>query len=683
MQFANPVVLWALFGCLIPIIIHLFRLRKYKIVYFSNTKILDEIVVETKKMSRLKNIILLILRVLMLAFLVIAFAKPQFTYDEKNLIAKDEQITLIYLDNSLSMESGLSYFSKFDDAKKKTKEIISAFTVSNKFIFLNNNFDASSFRLLNSSQVLEKVDQTTFSPASRNIFELTTRIEEIKNQLKLENINIFFVSDFQKNFFNEISEISNVKNTKFFVPVNSIINQNISIDSVWISTPVVQLNQPLTITALVKNHAYEKIENVNISLNVNGSKKSVANTDVGPLSKSIVEMTFIPEKENFYNCYVEIDDHSLLFDNKLYFSINIAKSINVTALSGNKGINRSLKVLFANDEIFNFSNYNFAQTNLASLQPNGLFVFDAIETFSTNNIRDIVELSKNNVNILIIPSTSPDESYNSLFNSLGLPFYEKTVGVSLRFKKFVLENILFKDVFEGSIENADLPLVNKYFSFSNISKNYTSPLIKLQNDASILNYSKVNNSGIYVFAFPFDIETTNFHTHAVFVPLMYRMALLSTSIFDKYYILRSSEKIILRDEKVDSRTKFEIIDIATNQRIIPNFRHENRDIVLSINQKLEQSGNFFLTKNDTTIKSVSFNYNRVESEIDFFDKLELDSLVNKYNFTNSTVLDTKYDLEVELQKLKHDNQLWKIFVLLALLCLIFEIILLRFIINKR
>ena len=76
MQFVNPYFLFGLFALAIPIIVHLFNFRKYKLFYFSNTRFLQELQQKTNKQSRLRKLIILSLRLLAIAALVLAFARP-------------------------------------------------------------------------------------------------------------------------------------------------------------------------------------------------------------------------------------------------------------------------------------------------------------------------------------------------------------------------------------------------------------------------------------------------------------------------------------------------------------------------------------------------------------------------------------------------------------------------------
>ena len=111
MQFKHPELLWALLVLLIPIIVHLFQLRRFKKTPFTNVAMLQKVVAESRKSSTIKKWLLLFTRMALLSCLVIAFAQPFFA----NKDALKEKETVIYLDNSFSMQGkkdGLSLLEK-------------------------------------------------------------------------------------------------------------------------------------------------------------------------------------------------------------------------------------------------------------------------------------------------------------------------------------------------------------------------------------------------------------------------------------------------------------------------------------------------------------------------------------------------------------------------------------------
>src|SRR5690554_4210516 len=102
MQFKYPEILFALFLLLIPILIHLFQLRRFQRVEFTNVAFLKKVTIQTRKSSEIKRWLILLLRMLALACIIIAFAQP-FIASKTALSAKKE--TIIYIDNSFSMQA--------------------------------------------------------------------------------------------------------------------------------------------------------------------------------------------------------------------------------------------------------------------------------------------------------------------------------------------------------------------------------------------------------------------------------------------------------------------------------------------------------------------------------------------------------------------------------------------------
>ena len=101
MQFKHPEILFALILLIIPIIVHLFQLRRFKKVFFTNVKFLKTVELQTRKSSKLKKLLVLFSRLLLFSALIISFAQP---YISNNVNKKPESI-YIYLDNSFSMQA--------------------------------------------------------------------------------------------------------------------------------------------------------------------------------------------------------------------------------------------------------------------------------------------------------------------------------------------------------------------------------------------------------------------------------------------------------------------------------------------------------------------------------------------------------------------------------------------------
>ena len=101
MQFRNPEILFALFFLIIPIIVHLFQLQRFKKTPFTNVALLKDIKQQSRKSERLKKWLILASRLTALTFLIFAFSGPELSNSERS---KFQNISII-LDNSYSMEA--------------------------------------------------------------------------------------------------------------------------------------------------------------------------------------------------------------------------------------------------------------------------------------------------------------------------------------------------------------------------------------------------------------------------------------------------------------------------------------------------------------------------------------------------------------------------------------------------
>ena len=70
MKWVYPEFLYALVLVAIPILIRLFNFRRFKKVQFTNVRFLREVKQETQSRSRLKHLLVLLMRMLAVAFLV-------------------------------------------------------------------------------------------------------------------------------------------------------------------------------------------------------------------------------------------------------------------------------------------------------------------------------------------------------------------------------------------------------------------------------------------------------------------------------------------------------------------------------------------------------------------------------------------------------------------------------------
>jgi len=315
MQFKHPELLYALFLLLIPIIVHLFQLRKFQKEAFTNVAFLKEVTLQTRKSSQLKKWLTLLTRLLLLACIILAFAQP-FTAKTNTFKTKSE--TVIYLDNSFSMQAK---GEQGDLLKRAVQDIISNVPENNTISLLTNDdtYKNTSIKAIK-NDLLQLEYSAKSMPYDAALLKAKTLFRKEKESLK----HIVFISDFQQQTtnFNPITDsLTNILAVQL-KPVNS---NNVSVDSAYISNTTVS---SFELTVQLK-HTGTPIENLSVSLYNDDqliAKTSVAINNNAKATFSLPTNTIVYGK-------ISIDDAGLQYDNELFFNINEVEKINVMSIN--------------------------------------------------------------------------------------------------------------------------------------------------------------------------------------------------------------------------------------------------------------------------------------------------------------------------------------------------------------
>ena len=157
MIFSEPLFLWGLLALALPVVVHLFNFRRYRKVYFSNVDRLSELRNESRRRSTVRQWLVLLTRLLAVAFLVLAFARPVLPGKGKTLHS-GATVVSVFVDNSFSMENSGADGTQLETAKQKAREIVSAHHANDRYQLLSNDMRGEEFRWLSREEFLDAVD---------------------------------------------------------------------------------------------------------------------------------------------------------------------------------------------------------------------------------------------------------------------------------------------------------------------------------------------------------------------------------------------------------------------------------------------------------------------------------------------------------------------------------------------
>lgn len=639
MQFKNPDLLYALFLLLIPIIVHLFQLRKFQKVAFTNVAFLKEATMQTRKSSQIKKWLILLIRMLILAALVFAFAQP---FTSKSNSFKTEKETVIYLDNSFSMQAKGSKGELLKRAVQDIitnvpeNEILTIFT--NDAVFKNNAIKAIKNDLL-------KIDYSSnqLTPESA-LLKSKTLFNNKSNTLK----NIILISDYQE-FTNKLENNKDTLLNLSLVKLKPVNTNNISLDSLYIS----DVNPTAIEVKVSLKNSGNPVENLPVSLFNNDTLIAKMSVDI----KQKAEAIFTLPLNQTINGKVTINDSNLIFDNTLFFNLNKPTKINV--LSINESDDAFLKRIYANAE-FSYNASPINQLNYNIIDAQNLIILNELNTIPVALNAALKAFTKQGGVIAVIPSKNIDKSSYNQF----LDYYRCSFNDFVASKKNITTinyaNPLYNNgVFEKQVKNFQYPKVN---SFYNLDAKNASMVLAMEDGKVFLGASK----NAFIFTAPLNDENSSFKNSPLIVPTFYNIAKQSFKIPELYFTIG-------KENTFDVATKMQQDAVLSLEKegnsMIPKQQYFNTKVVVNTSDTPASAGTYAVVNKNETIQHVSYNFSRTESNLVYQD---LSSL------KHATVSDSISEIFDTIKSETKVNALWKWFVIFALALLIIEMCILKF-----
>jgi hypothetical protein len=673
MVFTYPWFLLGLLTTVIPVVIHLFELRTPKRIMFTNVEFIREVKLVTARQRKLKHLLVLFTRIFFLVFLVFAFTQP---YLPALIDTVDPQSNIgVIIDCTPSMQATANGEQQvFERATREARGLTTVYPASTNFIIANE-----SNQKLSSIIYPLTIDKLKISGQAGNLNAGISRTDGLHGQIS----QLFVFSDFQKNSFS-VRTLDKIDSSQqvFLVPVGAQNTSNIFVDSVWVDDAFVRSNTDVILRIRLRNSGNNLIDNCQVKVFVGARQAAVLRVALPPNKLLNTSVRVQLAGAQLAQCKIELEDYPVTFDNDYYFTLQPSPRIKVLDVVG---ANREIATqgLYANEPLFSYNTTQAVGLNYQELDAANLVLVQAQAQISVGLREGLRRVTQRGGSVVIVPTagTTGRTTYDQLFRELSVgPVQWEATGAAPVLRDVEapsLQNPFFKDVFGVQNRPPVMPKASPVLHWSRSG----AEIMRMRDGDEFLAAFPSGKGTVYLFAAPFDKAYSDFTQHALFVPVMYRLAMQSYQREQQpaYRLNQGTLAVDVTDAiaAVGNEQVFKLVKDSLT--FIPNQRLQAGILRFDVPPDMREPGFYKLMHSGKTVVTIAFNFDKRESELATYSAEELRQLVGP-NRPNIQVYDAAAGESVaaKYKAERVGRPLWQYFLWAALACLLAEVLLLRF-----
>ena len=664
MSFIYPLFLIAGVALAIPVIIHLFNLRRYKTVYFPHTRFLKNIQLRSQKSSQLRYKWLLALRLLFLTFLILAFAQPFFINKDQQTTGK--RLQAIYIDNSGSMSLKKGQQRVLDIAKHTARRQVKAATPGTKFVLLTNDKPVS-YRPMPADKVLLALANIELSARPKTAEQVLSSLKNIMQSEAVADADLYYYSDFQQSAVSSVPDEALTEHVRFMaVPLVGDEVPNVYIDTAYLTSPVLEAGVGNQLVVRTKVYGDQPKEAPVLNLSVNGQVKSAATLSFEEGTERSDTLSFRVNDAAWQEVLLTLNDASVRFDDTFRLTARSAPNLSVLVLNeGN--LSPYIQAAFRAYNGFRLNNANI-NTPPEDWSEYSLVILNNCTRISSSLGKRLAQAQQRGQTICIFPGkTSNTNALNEGIKELGdISFSALDTGteaaVSIQRGSDLISNL-----FERVPDNIQLPTANWHYNINaGLPANQQSVLSFRNGDPLFAHYSP-NLGDLYILSTGIEPQAGNFASSYFFAPFLYQMAIQTNGGNAYALTLGSNQPAYLSLQQANERNMIRIID--GNRDAIPSQRTQGIGLNVYVDDVVTSAGYYPLVADNTDTTTIAVNLDRAESDLSMAD---MSNLKSRWQNVDMQIIDAD-DITSASNTTGWDGfPLWKVCVILALIMLAAE-----------
>lgn len=543
MTFLNPLILIALAAAAIPLLLHLLNLRKLRTVDFSSLRFLKELQKSRIRRLKLKQLLLLLLRIGLVVFAVLAFARPALRSSSVLPGAHAAATAVILIDNSFSMTLRDDQGTRFTQAKQAALDIVEMLEENDEayIIPMTDPKAAINAQPTRNREVLRQlVNGLGLNFRRADLDDALRAAATVLDRSQNINRELYIITDAQQS-----NARGGTDSLKFFtgdtriylLPIGAnhgLAGSNLALDSIRVLTSLFERDRPVELRAWVRNYGQRDVENATVSLYIEGNRVAQSGVEVKAGGNAVVELSAPPKRSGLVSGHIQVEGDDFDSDNKRWFGFPVVERMRV-AIVGTPENTAPLGLLFG-----------LYGTTLTADRAAGIGGLD-LGAYSTIILADapvtpadarrLGQFVEEGGGVVIYagPSTNRDAFNTGLGVSLGIglgtPVTATDPSAPLTFAAVEKEHPMFSGVFDPAnpgnmVESPELTTV--------LPASGGETLIRLTNGSAFMSEFRRGRGRVVYVGAPPSGAWGSLATRGIFVPIALRSALYVGATSDPF-----------------------------------------------------------------------------------------------------------------------------------------------------
>ncbi|HSZ25153.1 MAG TPA: BatA domain-containing protein [Cytophagaceae bacterium] len=678
MNFLYPQFLFGLLAISIPIVIHFFNLQRPKKILFPNVKFLKQVQQISSNKLKIKHLLVLLSRICFIIFLAFAFAQP-FIVDKSANSFKGTSLVSLYLDNSFSMQNELAQEKALDLGIKSVQKLTEIFPGTTSYNLLTNDFEGKDQFFKNKDKLNERISEINFSNTYRDALSVLKRQHQLLLEQGAENKHIIWFSDFQKSTLGDLSLLPFDTTIHYhLVPVQNREVSNVSVDSVWLSNPMVKMGENNTLQIKLRNSGTKDVRELTLKLYMDDIQVSSTVVDIPSESYASASFVFNINGEGQKKASIRFEDYPIVFDNEYFLTLNVSPKIAILHLYDKE--EGYISKVYENESVFKVENSPIGDFDYSKISTTNLIVLDGLKNIPEALFKPLQDHVETGGSLLVFPAKEGNsmsyEKFSMLFHLQNPEMVrpDTTHKLSYEMEAPDFSNPFFNNVFEKKDPNMMMPFAYPILKWERRG----GVLLRFKNGETFLSSISIGKGQLYLATTPLDDKLTNLQRHSIFVPLMYKIAFNSIVSTERlsYSFQEPSFSVDIDKEDKSSNAVYHLE--AKNFDMIPLQRKVGGKLIVDLPSEQMRAGFYNLTLNGKVEKVLALNYGKKESVISAYNNDELKEMTENHKNVKIYSSETSNEFADTFRQDNIGVPLWKYFLIGALLFLMLEILLIRF-----